>query len=111
MELRARLIHQVVDVEERIAGTLSRPRLDELYVAGELSAEEYYEILTAAGWQPNQAHAALLDAHHAGAPAEWPSPPAPAELPHLPTYLRPGRRPAKSPKEGPALTGHPLDEE
>lgn len=110
MELRAQALRHLSEIEERIAGSITKPDLDALYLRAELSPEEYTEILEAAGWTPTQAHAAIMQTHEAKAPDYWPKPAPIADVPHVPSWRGPGRKPSKKPGTVGRLTGHPLEE-
>lgn len=90
---------------------MPRPLLDDLYRDGEITSDEYTDLLTAAGWAVKDSFNAVMDVHSAGVPEHYPLPLAPEPVPDMPEYTRPGRKPRREIKGGAVLTGHPLDEE
>lgn len=99
-----------MDLEERLAGLLPKAAVDELYLLAEIGEEEYLDFLEGQGWMRSTAHHALTELHQEHAPKHWPDPEPLTVNGFLPPITRPGRKPHRSPKGGPRLSGHPLDE-
>lgn len=81
-----------------------------MYAAGEVSPEEYIEILQASGWSTPDAYQALLKTHREDAPAHWETPTPPPETIDWGMIGKPGRKPTRYPQNDNATTGHPLEE-
>ena len=83
----------------------------ELYLANQISPEEYVEFLIASGYDHDSAWEALTSTHDDGAPDHWTRPAKPKPAIDWSTLGRPGRKPTKPPKVDNETTGHPLEEE
>lgn len=103
------IVHHLLPLQSKLAGLLPRPRLDELYLANEISPEEYVEMLIAQGWSSGDAHAALIATHLDGAPPHWTEPTPPKETIDWSRLGRPGRRPTRPTKDANGTSGHPLE--
>ncbi len=98
-------------LQSRLAATLSRPKLDDLYLANLISPEEYQELLIGSGWTAAEAIEALQTVHDNHAPPHWERPTREEETPDWSEVGKPGRKPNRFKSDHHTIEGHPIDDE
>lgn len=93
-----------------MAGLVPVQALDRLLVAGDVSPDQYLDLLAAQGWTQQQAYGALQAVHSMAGLTHVELPPPPV----LPVWSspdhQPGRRAARYKQPQPTLRPHPIDQ-
>jgi hypothetical protein len=96
-------------MQQRVAGLVPRPHLDDLYFAGGIDPVEYMTLLLAQGWSEAGARS-VFDLIHAKQLSSDTTEPLPGAIEaDLPEYASPKRAAKRVVKRGNELRGHPLD--